>query len=201
MPVADIELMLRIQAGDEEAFEELFHRHAPGLLNFFFPYCLDWDEAEDAVQEVFQRVWTARDHYAPRGRFRSYLLRIATNYVIDRSRTRKRRSTTVSLDAPARRDESARPRTLKDDIAGRGPAPDRRMLDSEAGESIEEAVQRLPEAQRVVFLLGVQEGVKYSEIGRILGIPVGTVKSRMHSAIHTLRDRLAREDGPGEDRD
>ncbi len=195
MPVTDIELMLRVQAGDEAAFRELWERHAPGLLNYFYWYSLGMDEAEDATQEVFQRLWLARDKYVPKGRFLSYVYRIATNYLIDRSRAVKRRPASVSLDASFGGADESRPRTLKDQLPGQSPQPDESLDSRETRERIREAVERLPESQRVVFVLGVQEGVKYSEIGRILGIPEGTVKSRMHTAVHSLRESLSKKKG------
>lgn len=190
MPVTDIELMLRIQTGDEEAFAELWERYASGLLKYFYWYGLVADEADDGVQETFQRLWQAREKYSPSGHFRSYLYRIATNYLIDRARASKRRPTTLSIDAPF--DDGEGGGALRESIAGNEPGPDSPMDRRETADAIQKAVNRLPEGQRIVFLLGVQEGVKYTEIGEILGIPEGTVKSRMHSAVHALRTALSR---------
>ena len=96
----DIELMLRIREGDTVAFGELFDRHGRGLFGFFHWYGLRGDDAEDGVQEVFQRVWQAREHYEPTGRVRSWLVRIATNWLIDQGRAKQRRPSVRSLDAP-----------------------------------------------------------------------------------------------------
>jgi RNA polymerase sigma-70 factor (ECF subfamily) len=175
MPDSDIELMLRIQVGDESAFRELFERYAASLINFFYWYGHTTEDAEDATQDVFQRIWQARDQYQPTGKFRSYLYRIATNHVIDSARTRKRRPGVVSLDATLDADD-ARSSSLMDRLPGSASTPDSVLERRETASRVEDAVARLPEAQRVVFLLGVRENIKYREIAGILGIPEGTVR-------------------------
>ncbi len=192
MPVTDVDLMLRIQAGDEEAFRQLWDRHAGSLMSFFFWYGLAREDAEDGVQEVFQKIWLAKENYQPTGRFRSFLLRIATNYLIDRGRSIQRRPSAVSIDASVD-DDGTDTQRLSDRLAGNETPPDAPLESRETRDWIEQAILRLPEGQRVVFILGVQEEIKYSEIGTMLGIPEGTVKSRMHSAIHHLREVLGRE--------
>ena len=192
MPVTDVDLMLRIQAGDEEAFRQMWDRHAGSLMSFFYWYGLPREDAEDGVQEVFQKIWLARENYQPTGRFRSFLLRIATNYLIDRGRAIQRRPGSVSIDT-SMDDDGTGSQRLSDRLAADAPSPDTPIEGRETRDWIERAILRLPEGQRVVFILGVQEEIKYSEIGAMLGIPEGTVKSRMHSAIHYLRDVLQRE--------
>ena len=85
-----------------------------------------------------------------------------------------------------------KPVALKEQLEGTAEAPEASLERGEVAGAIQRAVSRLPEGQRVVLLLGAQEGIKYSEIGEMLGIPEGTVKSRMHSAVHALRDALSR---------
>ncbi len=133
MPVTDVELMLRIQAGDEEAFRTMWDRHARSLLNFFHWYGLSREDAEDGVQEIFQRIWLAREKYQPTGRFRSYLLRIATNYLIDRGRAIQRRPGVISMDV-AYDEGEGKSQPLRDRLPGSEPAPDEPIEDQETRE-------------------------------------------------------------------
>ena len=193
MPLTDTELMLRIQAGDEDSFRELMNRYAMRVLSFFQGLGLQPSDAEDAVQEVFSRLYRSRDDFVPKARFRSYLYRIATNYWIDRYRSQKRGPRVFSLDAPIGNSDSAGTRTLKNEIAADQRKPDRSLRDRELSDKIALAIKKLPEGQRVVFALAVLVGVRYREISKMLGVPVGTVKSRMHTAVNQLRESLSRE--------
>jgi len=193
MPLRDVDLMLRIRSGDEDAFQELMDRYVRVLLGFFCRLGLRLEDAEDGVQEVFFRIYRSRESYVPKTEFRHLLFRIATNYWIDRFRTAKRRPASLSLDAPMERELDSRPVRLLDQLPGSDRRPDRILAGRELGQRIEEAIQRLPEGQRIVFLLGETAGMRYEDVGKTLGIPVGTVKSRMHAAVHELRRLLHRE--------
>jgi RNA polymerase sigma-70 factor (ECF subfamily) len=194
MPLRDVDLMLRIRAGDEEAFRELMDRYAAILVRFFRRLGMSIDDAEDGAQEIFLRLYRSREEYVPKTKFRHFLFRIATNYWIDRFRAAKRRPTSLSLDLSLERDPGGgRPSALKDQLPGKDRRPDAILSNRELGDRIDEAIRRLPEGQRIVFLLGEAGGILYTEIGKMLGIPVGTVKSRMHTAVHELRRLLTKE--------
>ena len=185
----DAELMKRFGAGDDEAFRRLVERHQKALLGFFWRRCLDRAVAEDCVQEVFLRLVRHRGTWRPDAKFTTYLYRIAENHWIDRWRSKKSAPGIASLEG------------LVDDEAGEsspgfaqpGPAPSERAAQMELGRTIERALARLSEEQRSVFALAETRGMKYEDIGRVLGIPVGTVKSRMHAAVTRLRELLAAE--------
>jgi RNA polymerase sigma-70 factor (ECF subfamily) len=173
----DAELMRRFGKGDDEAFRRLVERHERALLGFFWRRCLDRALAEDCVQEVFLRLVRHRGSWRPDAKFTTYLYRIAENHWIDRWRSKKSSPQPASLDGLAEDDES-------------GTAA---VFAIELGEKIRRAVMRLTEEQRSVFALAETRGMRYEEIGRILGIPVGTVKSRMHAATTRLRELLAEQ--------
>jgi RNA polymerase sigma-70 factor (ECF subfamily) len=186
---SDSELMERFRDGDEDAFRALAQRFQRPLVNFF--YRLTWDRfmAEDYAQEVFARIVRARAGYRPEARFRTWLFRIAKNYWIDRYRERKNAPRMSSLDQPVRQDEG-KPITLEDTVEGPSPRPEDEARRKEIAQAVKRAVARLTEEQRLVFVLSENQGLKYAEIADVLEIPVGTVKSRMHSAVHRLRELL-----------
>jgi len=186
MAPTDAELMEQFGRGDDEAFRTLVRRHEGGLLTFFFRRCFDRTLAEDCAQEVFLRLVRHRGSWRPDAKFTTYLYRIAENHWIDRWRSRKAAPPEASLDAVLG-DEGAR---MESAVADAGRRPEEFASDRELAEKLRRAVAALTEEQRAVFVLAETRGMKYAEIGDVLGIPVGTVKSRMHAAVGRLRDLL-----------
>lgn len=185
----DAELMRRFGEGDDDAFRRLVERHEKALLGFFWRRALDRAIAEDCVQEVFLRLVRHRGAWRPDAKFTTYLYRIAENHWIDRYRSRRAAPRTASLEALADADEpDAGP-----SLPAPGSAPPERAGQLELGERIRRAVLRLTEEQRAVFALAETRGMRYDDIARVLSIPVGTVKSRMHAAVTRLREILAEE--------
>lgn len=185
----DHELMAAFQAGDVEAFSELYQRHLKGLLNFF--YRLSWDHAlaEDFTQEVLIRVFRMAREWSPQAKFTTFLYRIARNLWIDHVRSAKFRKGGRSLDQPApgaHADAATMMQMLPDDVRPPQDDAERRELYA----SIMSAIDKLPGEQRMVFVLSEIQGMRYQEISDIMEIPVGTVKSRMHSAVAKLQSLL-----------
>ena len=189
MTDSDSELMMRFRDGDDDAFRQLAQRYQRPLVNFFYRLTRDRFTSEDYAQEVFVRIIKAKARYKRMAKFRTWMYRIAKNYWIDRCRERAVAPYMASLSAPVRGDEDGS-RTLTDMVEGTSPKPPDELRRQEIGEAIVAAVSRLPEEQRLVFVLSENQGMKYAEISEVLEIPVGTVKSRMHSAVHRLRDLL-----------
>jgi RNA polymerase sigma-70 factor (ECF subfamily) len=125
--------------------------------------------------------------YRPRERFEAYALRVARNAWIDS----RRRAAVRPAPAPGG-SEAEDPSVPEPASAHAG--PEERAVDVERGERLEAAVAALPEHHRLVFELGVVQGLGYPEIGDLLGIPVGTVKSRMFHAVRKLRASLGDPD-------
>jgi len=185
----DAELMRRFGGGDDAAFRKLVERHQKALLGFFWRRCLDRATAEDCVQEVFLRLVRHRGSWRPDAKFTTYLYRIAENHWIDRWRSKKAAPQPASLDAGTGDDDADPAAEFASSVAG----PRDRAAQLELGEKIRRAVMRLTDEQRSVFALAEVRGMRYEDIGRVLGIPVGTVKSRMHAAVTRLREILAEE--------
>jgi RNA polymerase sigma-70 factor (ECF subfamily) len=148
----------------------------------------DGATAEDCAQDVLLKVYRAREHYAPRARFVTYLFHVARNHWIDQYRHRKAGPPLISAEALKGPGDAA-------SVEFAGPPVDLggRARQAELVAALERAVAALAEEQREVFVLARVENLRYQEIGEILGIPVGTVKSRMHGAWRQIRDALRQE--------
>lgn len=183
----DLELMRRFQAGDADAFTQLYERHLRGLLNFFFRLCWDASLSEDFAQEVLLRVYKSAKQWEPNAKFTTFLYRIARNFWIDHCRLLSTQKEKVSLNAQASPDgDVSLIDRLPDDIRPPEDDLDRRELYN----AIMKALEQLPEEQRMVFVLSEIEEMKYQEIAEVMEIPVGTVKSRMHTAVTKLQELL-----------
>lgn len=172
-PESDIALMALTRAGDQDAFGRLVTRYQKTLLNFFVRSGVQYD-GEDLVQQTFIRLYRYRNRYQPRAKFTTFMFLLARQVWIDDLRKRKR--------AERLRDALTREAEVPAGVSVSPPEQSR--LDVAA------AVATLPEAMRQVVELGVYQDLPYADVGRILGIPAGTVKSRMFNAIRVLRERL-----------
>ncbi len=190
MPDPDALLMLRFRAGETEAFTELVKRHQRALVQFFFGCVWDRHAAEDLAQEVFIRLYTHAAHYEAKAKFTTYLYRVARNLWIDRVRSQAVRPTPASLDRGGRSDADDEG-ALGDSIPStKAPSPVDTAVQSETRARLRTAIDSLPEEMRDVLFLAETQGLRYEEIGEILEIPVGTVKSRVHAAVGRLREIL-----------
>ncbi|MHC4471347.1 MAG: RNA polymerase sigma factor [Planctomycetota bacterium] len=189
MTDSDSQLMERFRDGDEEAFRRLVDRFQKPLINFFFRLTWDRFAAEDYAQEVFARLIRHRHSYKPIAKLSTYVFRIAKNFWIDRIREKAAAPNVTSLDATIREDEG-RAITLGDTVEGKVDQPIEMLERKNIRERVKKAVSRLPEEQRLVFVLSENQGLKYADIAEVLEIPVGTVKSRMHAAVLRLREML-----------
>jgi RNA polymerase sigma-70 factor (ECF subfamily) len=170
----DETLMCAACEGDMEAFGQLVRRYESPLFNYLRRMTGNAAEAEDVFQDTMLRLYRSRDRYDRSSPVRPWLYRIATNCCRDRLRYWRRRPA-VSLESG----ESSG-RTLADQVADASARPDDRAREIEVRERLEKAVARLPVKHRAVFLMARYEGMPYEAIGESLGIPVGTVKSRMN---------------------
>ena len=184
----DLELMRRFKAGDVAAFTELYEAHLRGLLNFFFRLCWDASLSEDFAQEVLLRIYKSAAKWEPSAKFTTYMYRIARNFWIDHCRLLRTQKERVSLNTAIGDADSGASLIdrLPDDIRPPDDDMDRRDL----YEAIMAALNQLPEEQRMVFILSEIEELKYQEISEIMEIPLGTVKSRMHTAVRRLQELL-----------
>ncbi|MBN2310892.1 MAG: sigma-70 family RNA polymerase sigma factor [Candidatus Hydrogenedentes bacterium] len=182
---SDEELVARCRDGHRDAFNTLVTRYQPRLFSFIVRMVANRADAEDLFQETFLRVYRHLDRFRAGAPFRPWLYRIATNACRDHLR-RARRRRTVSLDRESFADGPA----PIDRAASTLPGPGERAREAELAERLAAAVAKLPVKQRAVFLMARYDGMPYGEIGRALGIPVGTVKSRMNKAVSALMREL-----------
>jgi RNA polymerase sigma-70 factor (ECF subfamily) len=184
----ETELMLRVAGGDEAAFEPLVRRVLPRLVGYFRRLGADAALAEDCAQDTLLKIYKARAKYAARARFLTFLFHVARNHWIDVYRQRRAGPRFVSAHGAGRDEERGAPEF---------PAPARdpggAIARDQLVAALERAVQSLADEHREVFVLARVESLRYQEIGEILGIPVGTVKSRMHAAWKQIRAALRRE--------
>lgn len=185
-PRSDAELMTALQEGDADAFSVLYRRHIKGLLNFFWR--LSWDKAlaEDLTHDTILRVYRMAHQWEERAKFTTFLYRVARNLWIDHVRSAPVRKRRGSLDAPVGEDGASFVDLLESGVE----APGARMESGEREREIMEAVARLPEEQRIVFVLTQLQDMRYQDVAEILDVPLGTVKSRMHAAIGKLQAML-----------
>ena len=189
---SDAELMARVKAGEEAAFDALVARHRTVVLNFYYRLTWDRDLAEDLAQEVFIRLFLHRNKYEAVAKFTTYLYRIARNCWIDHLRKTRQERKLKSLDA-----EDSEGSTLRETVEVRHvEAPSDGARKEEYSDAVIAAIESLPEDHKLVFILSEVQGLRYAEVAEALGIPEGTVKSRMHNAVCRLRDKLGKLDKP-----
>lgn len=172
--------------GDRGAFAELVHRYERELYSYLRRYLGDAARAEDAFQATFLQVHLKCGQYEVGRKVRPWLYTIATNQAIDAQR-RNRRHRMVSLDR--RQDhgnEDMGP--LVDLLVSRESSPHAGIEREERRKWLGGAVADLPEVFKTVVTLIYYQGLKYREAAEILNVPVGTVKSRLHSAVHKLTE-------------
>jgi len=168
------DLIARSQQGDKQAFGELVLRHRQGVINVVYRMCGDANLAEDVAQDAFVRAWQNLRSYRPRSPFRNWVYRIAANAALDVLRAEKETADVDSLPLPAT-----------------GDGPDALAERNERAEAVRRAVMALPPSSRAALVLREYEGLQYQEIADVLGIPIGTVMSRLSYARGRMAELLA----------
>ncbi len=182
---SDEQLMARVQGGEVEAFNALFERYRRRLFGFLFRRCDDAPGAEDLFQETWLRVVRARKHFDPRRRFSTWLFQIANNLCRDRARR---------LAVDARKREALQEQARSTSTAGpAGSATRSPELTPALPAELRRRLAALPDRLQEVLVLRYYHDRSEAEIGEILGIPRGTVKSRLHTAVKTLRAGIRRD--------
>jgi RNA polymerase sigma-70 factor (ECF subfamily) len=186
MTCSDEELLAGFRRGQREAFGVLVRRYEGELFGYLRRYLGDNSLAEDVFQNTFLQVYTKIGKYEPGRPVRPWLYTIATHQAIDAMR-RNGRHQAVSLD----RDREAagmEMHQLLDLLESRGPGPLDYAQAEERRQLVRSSVDRLPDFLKQVVILAYYQGLKYRDIADILGIPVGTVKSRLHAALVKLQE-------------
>ena len=184
MELDDSVLWTRSADGDTNAFALLFERHAKAIYNYCFRRIGDWSAAEDLLSVVFLEAWRRRDKQLPPGKVLPWLYGIATNVVRNRRRSERRYRAALAR-VPAREPAA----DFAEEAVDR--ADDERQLRRAL-----DLLAQLPRRQQDVFVLCAWSGLSYEDTAFALGVPVGTVRSRLARARRALQE-LDRAEGHG----
>lgn len=183
VPDEDRILVRRSLKGDRQSFELLVKKYQQPLFNYFCRLLQERELSLDFTQEVFLRAYAALHTYREKYQFSTWLFRIASNLLIDH--WRKKKLSLVSIDSQSEDDDRG-PIQLPD----YEPPVSENFEKRELLEKIEQAISRLPESLRELFVLRHMNDFSYEEIAAIKHLPVGTVKNRVFQAREWLRSRL-----------
>ncbi len=189
------ELVDKARAGDRAAFGELVDIHKRLIFSICMSHLRNEDEAMDMVQDTFLKAFTKLDSFQPGSNFKAWLCRIAANGSIDRIRRKKTRRAGEIDDRVMTTDELTEGKTPSMSTFGRL-SPLKNAELRRLGDALLKALGTLPEAHRQCVLLCDVHGYSYAEISEQLGIPKGTVMSRLFYARKRLQEELSefRED-------
>jgi RNA polymerase sigma-70 factor (ECF subfamily) len=184
--LSDHQLIEATKSGDEEAFAEIVSRYRNPLTNYLYRMLGDYEEAVDLAQETFVRVYFAIERYHTDYAFSTYIYRIATNLAISELRRKKRRRI-LSLTGLFHTEEHETQEFHPPDEKA---LPDENMVEAERNRTIERAISALPDKYRAPIILREIEELSYEQIAQILGLGLGTTKSRISRARALLREKL-----------
>ena len=180
---SDEDLMTQLQGGSEEAFELLVRRHSRPVRNYLFRFVGNLEVAEDLTQDTFLRVFKSRHSYRRIAKFTTWLYTIAGN--LARSEYRRRNRAQLSSIQLVSQQNGEYTMDVEDDA----PGLDTNLNIAMQYDRAQRALENVPESFREVVVLRDVQDLSYEEIGSITGLPMGTVKSRIHrgrTLLHTL---------------
>ena len=187
MEQSDQTLICKIVKRDTAAFEMLFARHSASVRQHILSIVQVESAAEDLVQEVFLRVWTRAEQWSGQGEFKGWILRIATNLALNHLRTvRRQRQDPLETLSGDFEDEDERPADPDWMIDTSSHGPDVIAEQTERSQLLWELIDGLPQEKREVLHLIYEKEMALREAAIELGIPEGTVKSRLHYSIRHL---------------
>ena len=175
------ELIARLQARDETAFEELIRLYEKKIYALCVRMCGNAEDAEEAAQDTFLALWRGIDRFRQESALSTWIYRLASNACIDLMRRRRKSEGGISLDDEA----------LFLDAADPTPQPPQALEQREAQRLLQEGLMSLPAEYRSILLLREVEGLSYSEISETLELELGTVKSRISRGRTLLRNFLS----------
>ena len=183
----DSSLVAQFMGGEKRAFSELVTRYHVRLLNFIYRTIGDRDRAEDLVQETFIRVYRHLHRFDQSKKFSTWVYTIAGNLAKNELRNRSRNPLVLFQTIKGTWDADHRPLEWEDNTY----RPDDLFRKRHLKETIDRAVEQLPDHHRVVFVLRELEGKTYEEIADITGVNLGTVKSRLNRARNNFAQIVA----------
>ncbi|CAN2253437.1 MULTISPECIES: RNA polymerase sigma factor SigW [Bacillus] len=174
----------QVKKGDQNAFADIVDIYKDKIYQLCYRMLGNVHEAEDIAQEAFIRAYVNIDSFDTNRKFSTWLYRIATNLTIDRIRKKK---PDYYLDAEVAGTEGL---TMYSQIAADGVLPEDAIVSLELSNTIQQKILKLPDKYRTVIVLKYIDELSLIEIGEILNIPVGTVKTRIHRGREALRKQL-----------
>ena len=184
--LSDEELVAQCARGSRPAMDVLVSRYHGKLLDFAFRHLRDRELSADIAQTTLVRVFESAGSYRVKALFKTWLYTIALNLIRDECRRRRARKESLSSELEGSE-------ALLETAAGRtdaGSSPERAVLERASASELWGAVGRLGENPRSAMLLKFRDGLTYEEIGDVMGVPAGTVKSWIHHALRALRESL-----------
>ena len=179
------DLMARVAKGDDDAFEILVNRHQTSVLNLIYRFIGDRTQARDLAQEVFLRVWQAAKSYKPEARFSTWIYQITANLCFNELKSSRRKKWFQFY----RSDEDSE-NTWEQLLADSAPSAEDFLLEKERSRQISDALQSLPDNQRMALVLKRYDGLSYQEIAQIIGCSVSAVESLLVRAKRNLQEKL-----------
>ena len=183
----DVQLMLRFQKGDMDAFQRLFNKHSPAVVNFAFHFLGNRGRAEEIAQEVFLQVYRWQEKYEPKAKFSTWLFKIAHNHCLNEVRKGEYRVSLESLAEQNNFEGEPQQRDLPDTNPNQGEDV---LAAKQASRRITKILQQVPENQRIALVLSRLEGLSYKEVADILGCTEKAVKSLVFRATQSLKNGL-----------
>ena len=180
---SDAELMLRVKDGDEGSFADLLSKHRDPVINYLYRMVQNAAIAEELAQDVFLRVYRARNSYEPTAKFTTWLYRIATHVALNFLRDGRHARNAAPLDGP-----DGEP---IHELRNTDPSVEDRLVAQTRTLEIRRAILTLPEKQRAAVILHKYHELDYREIAATLRCSESAVKSLLFRAYETLRGRLA----------
>jgi len=194
MAPTDEQLIELCKERDVSALEELLDRYRNPLMGFIYSVIRDYHQAQDIFQETFIRVFREAHRFRTGAVFKTWLYTIAMNRCRDTIRSRKRRPT-ISLESEWAGSDGEAGQRVMERVASADPGPREKAGGREMEDILQRELSGLSEEHRKVVILNRLNGFKYDEIAEILGIPSGTVRSRLHYALEELRKKMMTKTG------
>lgn len=184
--LSDAEVMLRVKAGDDGAFNYLVDKFRRPMISFMYRMTHNSATAEDLAQEVFLRVYRSRAGYTADAKFTTWLYRIATNLAVNHARDTRHERPEVTVNI----DESDEETGLTVDVPDTSMNAEQDILRRERLAAIRKHVEALPERQRLAVLMHKYQNMDYKQIADVLHLSESATKSLLFRAYETLREKL-----------
>ncbi len=183
----DVQFMLRFREGDLQAFQRLFQKYSPSLVNFAFHFVGSRARGEEIAQDVLLQVYRWQKRYEPKARFSTWLFKIATNHCLNEVRKGEYRVSVESFDLLPDEEGERLGRGVADTNPGTG---EDLLAAREVADKMRKTLSQLPVNQRAALVLSRIEGFSYEEVAEALSCSQQAVKSLVFRATQSLKESL-----------